>query len=224
MVVVPRLYEVRKKSLAGVSRAKKVCTNPIYMLFHSTPQEATQVQPLNVPDNREVMKSPSGLLDRNESQLGEDGESTPENGGLASVQIPSLIPFSPVVQGEFLENQIREIDHGLSCFDTNDGVVSIRVGHATVVVPFGHDMRSDLAPTTTPVPNPSIVVFGDVSDSGSLSVSGKVVPTRQKRIVRMASDSVISTDSGGVQRAVSRKENCCDLSMAGTGVELRQEP
>ena len=94
-------------------------------------------------------------------------------------------------------------------------------------------MRSDLAPTTTPydtqinflsVPNPSIVVFGDVSDSGSLLVSGKVVPTRQKRIVRMASDFVISTDSGGVRRAVSRKDNYCDLSMAGTGVELRQEP
>ena len=79
-----------------------------------------------------------------------------------------------------------------------------------MVVPFGQDMRSDLAPTTTSydtqinflsVPNPSIVVFGDVSDSGSLSMSGKVVPTRQKRIVRMASDSFISTDSGGVRRA-----------------------
>ena len=93
-----------------------------------------------------------------------------------------------------------------------------------MVVPFGHDMRSDLAPTTTPVPNPSIVVFGDVSDSSSLSMSGKMVPTRQKRIVRMASDSFISTDSGGVRRAVSPKDKCCDLSMAGTGVELRQEP
>ena len=56
-----------------------------------------------------------------------------------------------------------------------------------MVVPFEQDMRSDLAHTTTPcdtqinflsVPNPSIVVFGDVSDSGSLSVGGKVVPTR----------------------------------------------
>ena len=43
------------------------------------------MQPLNVSDNRELMKSLSGLLDRDESQLGEDGESTPENGGLASV-------------------------------------------------------------------------------------------------------------------------------------------
>ena len=84
-MVVPGFYEVRKKSFAEVSRAKEVCTNLVYMLIHSTPQVATQGQPLDVSDNREVMKSPSGLLDRDESQLGEDGESTPKNGGLASV-------------------------------------------------------------------------------------------------------------------------------------------
>ena len=90
-----------------------------------------------------------------------------------------------------------------------------------------------MAPTTTPcdtqinflsVPNPSIVVFGDVFDSGSLLVGGKVAPTRQNRIVRMASDSVIFTDSGGVRRAVSQKDNGGDFSMAEAGVELRQEP
>ena len=203
------------------------------MPVYSTPQAATQVQPLDISDNREVMKSPLGLLDRDESQLGEDGELTPENDGLASVQIPSLIPFSLVVQGEFLENQIHEIDRGLSCFDTNDDVVSTRVGCVAIVVSFGQDMRSDLAPTTTPcdtqinflsVPNPSIVVFGDVFDSGSLLVGGKVAPTRQNRIVRMASDSVIFTDSGGVRRAVSQKDNGGDFSMAEAGVELRQEP
>ena len=67
------------------------------MPVYSTPQAATQVQPLDISDNREVMKSPLGLLDRDESQLGEDGELTPENDGLASVYIPSLIPFSLVV-------------------------------------------------------------------------------------------------------------------------------
>ena len=102
-----------------------------------------------------------------------------------------------------------------------------------MVVPFGQDMRSDLAPTTTPcdtqinflfVPNPSIVIFDDVSDLGSLSMGGKVVLTRQKRIVRMASNSVISTNSGGVWRAVSQKDNGGDLSMPKVGVELHQEP
>ena len=55
------------------------------MPVYSTPQAATQVQPLDISDNREVMKSPLGLLDRDESQLGEDGELTPENDGLASI-------------------------------------------------------------------------------------------------------------------------------------------
>nr|POF22639.1 hypothetical protein CFP56_28369 [Quercus suber] len=108
-------------------------------------------------------------------------------------------------KGEFLENQILEIDHGLSCFDTNDGDVSTSDGLA-VVVPFGQDLRSDLAPTTNlcdtqinclSVPNPPIVFSSDVSDSGSLSVGGKVVPARQKWIVRVASDSVISIATGG---------------------------
>ena len=189
------------------------------------------------------MKSPSGLLDRDESQLGEGGESTPETNGLASVQIPSLIPLSPVVQGEFLENQIREIDRGFSCFDTNDGDVPTSSGLA-VVIPFRQDMKSDLAPYTNPretkinclsVPNTSIVVFGDVSDSVSLSVGGKVVPTRRKRIVKMAFNFVISTDFGEVsvkqtseanalnglprkRRVVSRKDKGGNLLMAEAGV------
>ena len=69
------------------------------------------MQPLDVSNNKEFIKSPLGLLERDEFQLGEGSESTPENGGLASIQIPSLIPLSPVIQGEFLENQICEIDH-----------------------------------------------------------------------------------------------------------------
>ena len=82
------------------------------------------------------MKSPSGLLDRDKSQLGEGGELTPNKGILASIQIPSLTSLSLVAQGEFLENQILEIDCDLSCFDTNDGDVSTSDGLA-VVVPFG---------------------------------------------------------------------------------------
>ena len=74
------------------------------------------------------MKSPSGLLDRDKSQLGEGGELTPNKGILASIQIPSLTSLSLVAQGEFLENQILEIDCGLSCFNTNDGDVFISVG------------------------------------------------------------------------------------------------
>ena len=35
MVVVPRFYEVRKKNLVGVSRAKEVRTDPIFKLTHS---------------------------------------------------------------------------------------------------------------------------------------------------------------------------------------------
>ena len=40
----------------------------------------------------------------------------------------------------------------------------------------------------------------------------------------MASNSVISIDSGGVRRVVSRKDNGGDLSMVEAGVELYQEP
>ena len=71
--------------MVGISPAKEVRTNLVYMPVYSTPQAATQVQPLDISDNREVMKSPLGLLDRDESQLGEDGELTPENDGLASI-------------------------------------------------------------------------------------------------------------------------------------------
>ena len=62
-----------------------------------------------------------------------------------------------------------------------------------------------MAPTTKPsdtqinclsVPNPSLIFSGDVSDSGSLCVGGKVVPARRKRLVRVDFDYVISTDTG----------------------------
>nr|POF16236.1 hypothetical protein CFP56_38604 [Quercus suber] len=87
MVVVPRFYEVRKKKLARVSRSKEVRTNPVFMLVHFAPQAAIQVQPLNVSNNGEGMKSPSGLLDRDESQLWEGGEETPKTSGLGSLSL-----------------------------------------------------------------------------------------------------------------------------------------
>nr|POE59891.1 hypothetical protein CFP56_39460 [Quercus suber] len=142
---------------------------------------------------------------------------------------PLLIQF--LFKGEFLENQIHEIDRGLSCFDTNDGDVLTSAG-LNVVIPFRQDIRSDSTPSTNPcdtkincfsIPNTSIAVSSDVSDSGSLSVGGKVVLTRRRRIVRIVSGFVISNDSGRTsvkrisevnaldglprkRRAVSRKE------------------
>ena len=157
------------------------------------------------------------------------------------------------VQGEFLENQINEIDRGLSCFDTNDGDAPTSAGLDTIF-PLGQNMRSDLAPPFTPndtiknclsESNNSLAVSGDVSsdvsDSGSLSKGGKVVSTRRRRVVRMVSDFVISNVSSGapIKRtneanvleglprkriAVSRQEKEGDLLMAEAGVQLRQEP
>nr|POE59890.1 hypothetical protein CFP56_39459 [Quercus suber] len=123
--------------------------------------------------------------------------STPQ----AAIQVQPL----DVSNREFLENQIHEIDRGLSCFDTNDGDVLTSAG-LNVVLPFRQDMRSDSTPSTNPcdtkincfsIPNTSIAVSSGVSDSGSLSVGGKVVLTRRRRIVRIFSGFVISNDSGG---------------------------
>nr|POF18245.1 hypothetical protein CFP56_12473 [Quercus suber] len=135
------------------------------------------------------MKSFSGLLDRDKSQLGECGELTPDKGVLASVQIPSLTSLSPVAQVEFLDNQILEIGRGHSCFDINDGDVSTSDGLA-VAVPFQQDFRSDLAPTTKPC--------------------GKVVPARQKKLVRVDSDYVISTNTGGSPVKRTSEANALD--------------
>ena len=45
--------------------------------------------------------------------------------------------------------------------------------------------------------NNSLVVSGDVSDSGSLSGGSKMVTTRRRRVVRTISDFIISNESGG---------------------------
>ena len=85
-----------------------------------------------------------------------------------------------------------------------------------VNIPHGQDLRSDVAPSFTPcdtnlncfsVTNNSLVVSGDVSDSGSLLGGGKVVATRRRRVVRTVSDFVISNESGGTSVKRLSKEN-----------------
>ena len=107
-----------------------------------------------------------------------------------------------------------------------------------------------MAPSFTPcdtnlncfsTPNNSLVVSGDVFDLGSLLGGGKVIATRQRRIVRTVSDFVISNESDGAsikcpseaniherlprkRIVVSRKEKDGDVLMAEVGVQLLQEP
>lgn len=114
MVVVPKFYEARKKNFAGGSRANVVRTDPVVKSVHSAPQPIVQVQPLVGLDSREGMLSHSGSMARVESQLGEGGELTHETRGLLAVQVPTSTPLPPIVQGEFLESQIYEIDRALS--------------------------------------------------------------------------------------------------------------
>ena len=112
------------------------------------------------------------------------------------------------------------------------------------------NLRSDVVPPVTlsdtnlncfSTTNNSLVVSGDVSDSGSFSGGGKVVSTRRRRVVRTVSNFVISNEFGGAtvkctieanalnrlprkRRAVSREEKDGDLLMAEAGVQLCQEP
>ena len=76
-----------------------------------------------------------------------------------------------------------------------------------------------MAPTTKPsdtqinclsVPNPSLIFSGDVSDSGSLRVGGKVVPARRKRLVRVDSDYVISNNTSGAPVKRTSEANALD--------------
>ena len=83
--------------------------------------------------------------------------------------------------------------------------------------------------------NNSLVVSGDVSDSGSFSGGSKMVTTRCRRVVRTISDFIISNEFGGTsgkpsseeitleelsrkRRVVSRKQKDGDLTMAEIGV------
>ncbi|KAL0009846.1 hypothetical protein SO802_004954 [Lithocarpus litseifolius] len=101
------------------SRATTVDTDPIARPVHSVPLVSVQVQPLDVTDSRLGLQTHSDSLIRDDSQLGEGGESVHESHGLAEVQVPCFNLVPPTVQGEFLEKQLEEIDRGLSCFDTN---------------------------------------------------------------------------------------------------------
>ena len=122
------------------------------------------------------------------------------------------------IQGEFLENQINEMDYGFSCFDTNDGDAPTSA-RLDVVIPFKQNMRSDLAPSFTPcdtniycpsIPNNSLAVSCDVSNSGSFSGGGKVVSTRQRRVVRTVSDFAISNESSGAAVKCTSEVNALD--------------
>ena len=112
------------------------------------------------------------------------------------------------------------------------------------------NLRSDVVPPVTlsdtnlncfSTTNNSLVVSGDVSDSGSLSGGSKMVTTRCRRVVRTISDFIISNEFGGTsgkpsseeitleelsrkRRVVSRKQKDGDLTMAEAGVQPRQEP
>ncbi|KAL0006361.1 hypothetical protein SO802_013922 [Lithocarpus litseifolius] len=122
MVVVPGFYEARKKNFVGKSRATTVDTDQIARPVDSVPLVSVQVQPLDVTDSRLGLQTHSDSLIRDDSQLGEGGESAHESRGLAEVQVPCVNLVPPTVQGEFLEKQIEEIDRGLSCFDTKNVV------------------------------------------------------------------------------------------------------
>nr|POF26874.1 hypothetical protein CFP56_45608 [Quercus suber] len=162
----------------------EVSTDPVVRRVHSASPATVQVQPLDVTDSRVGVQTHSNSLNRDYSQLGEGGESVHETCDLAEVQAPCLNPVPPAVQREYLENQIDEIDHGLSCFDTNNGEAPTGV-RLNVITPTRQDVRSELAPSSIScdtnlncfsAPNNSLVVSGDVSDLDSLSggASGKV--------------------------------------------------
>nr|POF13448.1 hypothetical protein CFP56_22963 [Quercus suber] len=246
MVVVPGFYEIRKKSFAGTSRATEVSSDSSDRPVHSTPPLIVPVQPLDGTDSRDGMQAHSGSRTRDESQLVEGAESSHALRGSAETQVHSICPLPQAVQGEFPENQINEINRGLTCFDTNDGDTPTNAG-LDIVIPLGQKLRSDLVPYVTPcdtnencpyISNNSLAASSDVSDSGSLPGSGKVVSTKRRRVVRTVSDFVISNSAGGApikrtsegnaleglprkRRVVSRQEKNGDLLMGEAGVQLR---
>lgn len=116
-------------------------TDPVVRPVHSASPTTVQVQPLDVMDSRVGVQTHSESLIRDDSQLGKGGESVHETRGLAEVQAPCLNPVPPAIQGEYLENQIDEIDRGLSCFDTNNGEAPTGAG-LNVIIPIRHDVRS----------------------------------------------------------------------------------
>ena len=116
--------------------------------------------------------------------------------------------------------------------------------------PDEQNLRSDVVPPVTlsdtnlncfSTTNNSLVVSGDISDSGSLSRGSKMVSTRRRIVVRIVSDFIVSNESGGTsvknpseeitleelprkRRMVSQKQKDGDLLMAEAGVQPCQEP
>nr|POF07997.1 putative ribonuclease h protein [Quercus suber] len=178
-------------------------------------REGVQVQPLIVTNSKEGEQTHSESRSKVDSQTGVEVESVHETRDQVEVQAPCLNSRPPVVQGEYLENQIEEIDRGLSYFDADTGAASTGTG-LNVYIPHDQDVRSDVAPSLTlcvtnlncfSTTNNSLVVSEDVSDSGSFSGGGKVVATRRRRVVRTVSDFVISNESGGTSVKRSSEEN-----------------
>ena len=198
MVVVPGFYETQKKNLARGSRATELHTNFIVSPVHSAPLAAEQVQPPIVTNSKEVVLINSDSRSRVDSQTRVEVESIHETCELVEVQAACLISGPLTMQGEYLDNQIEEIDAdiGVAATDTKLNVNN----------PHEQNLRSDLTPSFTlgdtnlncfSATNNSLVVSGDVSDLGSLSEGGKVVITRRRRVVRTVSDFIISNESGG---------------------------
>ncbi|KAK7828814.1 hypothetical protein CFP56_029930 [Quercus suber] len=179
--------------------------DPVVSPAHSVPPATVQVQPLIVTNSKEREQTHSKSWSKVDSQTGVEVESLHETRDQVGVQAPCLNSGPPVVQGEYLKNQIKEIDRGLSCFDADTGAASTGT-RLTMNIPHDQDVRSDVAPSLTlcvtnlncfSATNNSLVVSEDVSDLGSLSEGGKVVATRRRRVVRTVSDFAISNESGG---------------------------
>ena len=215
MVVVPGFYKTREKNLARGSRATELHTDSIVSPVHSVPLAAKQVQPPIVTNSKEVVLTNSDSRSRVDSQTRVEVELVHETCELVEVQAPCLISGPQTVQGEYLNNQIEEIDRGLSCFDADIGVAAVDT-ELNVNNPYEQNLRSDVAPSFTlgdtnlncfSATNNSLVVSGDVSDSGSLLGGGKVVTTRRRRVVRTVFDFIISNESGGTSRKCPSEEN-----------------
>nr|POF19133.1 hypothetical protein CFP56_65024 [Quercus suber] len=215
MVVVPGFYETRKKNLVGGSQATEMNNDPVVSPAHSVPPATVQVQPLIVTNSKEREQTHSKSWSKVDSQTGVEVESLHETRDQVGVQAPCLNSGPPVVQGEYLKNQIKEIDRGLSCFDADTGAASTGT-RLTMNIPHDQDVRSDVAPSLTlcvtnlncfSATNNSLVVSEDVSDLGSLSEGGKVVATRRRRVVRTVSDFAISNESGGASVKHPSEEN-----------------
>ena len=97
MVVVLGFYEIRKKNLAGGSRATEMNTDPVVSPVHSTPLPLVQVQPLIVTNSKEGVQTHSDSRSRVDSQTKVEVESVHETCDLVEVQAPCLNSRPPAM-------------------------------------------------------------------------------------------------------------------------------